>query len=137
MDPHWSPIMTAEIIPFRRPDPEDERSASLPAPFFATLPAPANSTKVEALPVDSHSSGGSVLAASAALSAACREMAASLALLIAHCEAADSLMAELAVGAEVTGNGAGTINDAALCLSHDVAQAMGAVTKAARAATQA
>jgi hypothetical protein len=128
--------MTAEIIPFRRPKHESERRAALPAPFFAALPQPAYTAKIDALPLDIHSSGDSVVAASLALSAACREMAASLAVLIAHCESADSLMAEMANGAEIAATGANAIEEATVCLSHDVARAMGAVTKAARAATQ-
>lgn len=128
--------MTAEIIPFRRPKHESERRAALPVPFFAALPQAANTATIDALPFDIHSSGDSVVAASLALSTACREMAASLAVLIAHCESADSLMAEMANGAEIAATGAQAIEEATVCLGHDVARAMGAVAKAARAATQ-
>jgi hypothetical protein len=122
MDPHWSPIMTAEIIPFRR---------------SSRLPVAANGTTREAPLVDIHTSSGNVLAASVALSAACREMAASLALLIAHCESAGSLIAELSDGADTAADVAGAIDEAAVCLSGDVGGAICAVTKAARAsATQ-
>ena len=128
--------MTAEIIPFPRPIEETERHGELPVPFFATLPQPANSLTFDALPPDAHDAGDGVVAASIALSAACREMAASLAVLIAHCEAADSVMAELADGAQIAADGGKAIGEAATCLGNDVARAVTAVAKAARAATQ-
>ena len=129
--------MTAEIIPFRRPKHESDRRAAPPAPYLAKVPQPASIPTTDALPVDIHSSGDSVVAASLALTAACREMAASLALLIAHCESADNLMAEMADGAGVAADGGNAIGEATACLTHDVTRAMDAVSKAARAATQA
>jgi hypothetical protein len=129
--------MSADIIPFPSyPTPEAKRGSALPVPFFARLPKPANGLSFDALPVDAHDVGDTVVAASIALSAACREMAASLAVLIAHCESADSLMAELADGAETTADGSRAIEDATASLNDDVARAVTAVAKAARAATQ-
>jgi hypothetical protein len=129
--------MTAEIIPFPHATQEAERQSVLPLPFLAALPQPANRLTFDALPIDAHDAGDSVVAASIALSVACREMAASLAVLIAHCESADSLMAEVAEGAQTVAGGSQAIEDATVSLNNDVARAVTAVAKAARAATQA
>jgi hypothetical protein len=129
--------MTADIIAFPRPTQETERRSALPVPFFATLPQPANSLTIDALPVVAHDTGDGVVAATLALSAACREMAKSLALLIAHCESADAVMAELADGADIAADGSKAMADATTCINSDVALAVNAVAKAARAATQA
>jgi X-X-X-Leu-X-X-Gly heptad repeat protein len=129
--------MTAEIIAFSRPTQETKRRSALPVPFFATLPQPANSLTIDALPVVAHDAGDGVVAATIALSVACREMAKSLAVLIAHCESADAFMAELADGADIAADGSKAIADGTACINNDVAVAVNAVAKAARAATQA
>ena len=129
--------MTADIIAFPRPIQETERRSALPVPFFTTLPQPANSLTIDALPVVAYDGGDGVVAATIALSAACREMAKSLAMLIVHCESADAVMAELADGADIAADGSKAMADAAACINRDVALAVNAVAKAARTATQA
>lgn len=83
--------MTAQIIPFPRPIQDvaiiDE------APFsFSALADPGDTLTIEAEvpPIDAYRADDRMITAGIALSAACREMATSLALLIAHCEAASA-----------------------------------------------
>ena len=125
--------MTAQILHFPRPTQEIARRAELPVPFIARLPEPANTLTIDAIPVGTHAAGGTIVDASMALSAACREMAASLAILVAHCESADSLMADVADGADMIAEGGVAIGQAATCLTKDVTRAATAVTTAARA----
>jgi hypothetical protein len=123
--------MTAEIITFRRPTRPAAPAAALPAPFIAGLPQPANILTVDAVPVAAHMAGDTIVSASMALSAACREMAASLAILVAHCEAADDFMADIADGAQTIAEGGAAVSQATTCLTKDLVQ--GASTLAARA----
>jgi hypothetical protein len=128
--------MSAQIIPFRRPIEEADFIADLPMSFIASLPQPANTLTIDAVPVDVTTGTDTLVTASMALSVACREMAASLAILVAHCEFADGVMTELSDGAQSMAGGGGAIIQAAACLENDIARGAGALAMAARAGTK-
>jgi len=78
--------MTAQIIPFPRP----VKAVAIvdDAFIFPALPDPIDICAIEAevVPIDVYRPDDRMITAGIALSAACREMATSLALLIAQCE---------------------------------------------------
>jgi hypothetical protein len=125
--------MTAQIIPFPSPIRGVEIIEDAPLPFFEALPTPANNLRAVAVaPVDVHASGATVVTASLALSAACREMAASLSMLVSHCESTDSMMTDLSDGAQALAQGGETIDQAAPLLGSGIPRASSALALAER-----
>lgn len=87
--------MTAEIVPF--PSPRRARAIVDGLPPVPQMPAPVNALAFAA--VAGKAPTKSVAIAAQTLVAACRELAANLTILGAHCQSADSAMAEIGDGA--------------------------------------
>jgi hypothetical protein len=126
--------MTAQIIPFPTPIHAVAIIDDAPLPFFEALPTPANNLRaVTVVPVDVHASGATIVTASLALSAACREMATSLSLLVSHCESTEIMMADLSDGAQAIARGGETIGQAASLLGSGVPRASSALALTGKA----